>query len=134
MGWLEKNPNETTSDIGYTALVGIDRSYEFERNQTDWDSFCLERGMVPRLGYIILRRDSPALYRFHAKLYLINPNERDFRLDPTSIQGFDRYYTGLVWDMSVYNLKFFDGTAISPIVTQTDYTYWCETIDPQESF
>ena len=63
-----------------------------------------------------------------------NPNERDFRLDPTSIQGFDRYYTGLVWDMSVYNLKFFDGTAISPIVTQTDYTYWCETIDPQESF
>ena len=46
--WLEKGPNAT--DVGHTALVGIDRSYEIEANQTDSESFCLERGMIPRLG------------------------------------------------------------------------------------
>ena len=50
MGWLEKNINDTTFDTGYKAIVGIDRSYEIETNQTDWDNFCFERGMIPRLG------------------------------------------------------------------------------------
>ena len=37
-------------EVGHTALVGIDRQYEMETNQTDMDSFCLERGMISRLG------------------------------------------------------------------------------------
>ena len=50
MAWLEKSPNATEIDVGHKALVGIDRTYELETNQTDLDSFCLERGMIPRLG------------------------------------------------------------------------------------
>ena len=50
MAWLEKSSNATDMDVGHKAIVGIDRTYELETNQTDLDSFCLERGMIPRLG------------------------------------------------------------------------------------
>ena len=50
MAWLEKSSNATDMDVGHKAIVGIDRTYELETNQTNLDSFCLERGMIPRLG------------------------------------------------------------------------------------
>ena len=47
-------------DVGHKALVGIDRTYELETNQTDLDSFCLERGMIPRLGQNVNSKTSYA--------------------------------------------------------------------------
>ena len=60
MAWLEKSPNATDMDVGHKALVGIDRTYELETNQTDLDSFCLERGMIPRLGQNVNSKTSYA--------------------------------------------------------------------------
>ena len=60
MAWLEKSPNATDMDVGHKALVGIDRTYELETNQTDLDIFCLERGMIPRLGQNVNSKTSYA--------------------------------------------------------------------------